>query len=767
MRRVFRFSPSLFLLVAAGCGAGVISAPDTESTEQGLLPAAANWASVPLANSFGPPNDAIVIANDTDGRSRYACRGSYNLGIEPGQTRGDWLDCRFGFGGSEEQASQYQVLVPAWTAAANGVIPVDALPIGNEATGSPLYMCRGSVAGSTQLGKIGPGGGACYVPYGGQEVHVASYEVLTGTLPLARVDGDATYLGFAVRGGRDGDGVGLWPCVAEFNGGLHPGKTRPFWNACDVSWGGTEHFVSPYQLLRPELEPAPLGGAHAWQAGNDPRVLLTPGQPLGVCVAQNGTFAEVGKYLASGACNFAEGGYEVSLPDGFTVLAAQHPAYVPSSFNYGLLQNGTHVGSTITLVAYAEDDVTAVVARGLNAAGYRVASITSWKANGGADPIVDQHVDGSGPLHVHQGERVTVDFTLDADSVNYARNDNSIVVSGHGWSFTVPAHADVDFVGARPALVFGRDPKNYADQISGLGSLAAFSVTVTNVGTQAGTYVLSAATDHAGLTVDPGQWFWYEAAKLIPAGTTMTIAPGEVQTIGFEIDVAKDGSAYGNALVTATLVGSGANVSVVDTLSVVHMPCAGAGTAPWDRSHEDCCGGTHLVGALCQSLPCAPLGQKPNTSMYNACCAPNIGSPCTAPPPPCAPAGKKPNANGYAACCPGLVGSPCAPPPPCAGNGVTPNSGGRGACCPGLTGSPCHPTNSCAVLVEAHATTCTNWYDGTPSSYSHTLCADGCGATRDEAEANARKALQQQTCLGSDWGCCDVTIDQNFSQCGE
>ena len=455
------------------------------------MPAAANSATVPLANSFGPPNDAIVIASDTDGRQRYACRSSYNLGIQPGQTRGDWLDCRFGYGGGEQQASDYQVLVPGWTAAANGVIPVDALPVGNEAGGSPLYVCRGSWAGSTQLGKIGPGGGACYVPYGGQEVHLASYDVLTGTLPLKHVAGDGTYLGFAVRGGRDTDGVGLWPCVAEFNGGLHPGKTRPFWNACDVSWGGAEHWISQYQLLVPELEPAPLGGAHAWTAGNEPRVLLRPGQPLGVCVSQNGTFAEVGKYLASGACNFSEGGYEVSMPDGFTVLAAQHPAYVPSSFDYGLLQNGTHVASTITFVAYAEDDVTAALGRGVNAAGYHVAGITSWKANGGADPIVDQHVDGSGPLHVHLGERVTVDFTLDADAINYTRDDNSIVVGGNGWSFSVPTHANVDFVGARPALVLGRAPNGYADQTAGLGGNGIYTFDVTNVGTQTGTYVLS------------------------------------------------------------------------------------------------------------------------------------------------------------------------------------------------------------------------------------------------------------------------------------
>ena len=219
---------------------------------------------------------------------------------------------------------------------------------------------------------------------------------------------------------------------------------------------------------------------------------------------------------------------------------------------------------------------------------------------------------------------------------------------------------------------------------------------------------------------------------------------------------------------TATLVGSGANVSVVDTLSVVKTPCAGAGSAPWSQLHEDCCGGTHLVGALCQALPCAPIGQKPNTSTYNACCSPNVGSPCAAPPPPCAPAGKKPGANGYGGCCGLLTGSPCAPPPPCAGYNATPNTGGRGACCKGLTGNPCHPTTgNCAVMVEAHATTCTNAYDGSPSSYSHTLCADGCGTTRDEAESNAKAALQTQTCLGSDDGCCEVVIDQNFSQCGE
>ena len=43
----------------------------------------------------------------------------------------------------------------------------------------------------------------------------------------------------------------LYICRAPFQGGLHPGKIRSGWTACHISWGGTEHAISTYDVLVP------------------------------------------------------------------------------------------------------------------------------------------------------------------------------------------------------------------------------------------------------------------------------------------------------------------------------------------------------------------------------------------------------------------------------------------------------------------------------------------------------------------------------------
>jgi hypothetical protein len=67
----------------------------------------------------------------------------------------------------------------------------------------------------------------------------------------------------------------------------------------------------------------------------------------------------------------------------------------------------------------------------------------------------------------------------------------------------------------------------------------------------------------------------------------------------------------------------------------------------------------------------------------------------------------------------------------------------------------------------AHATTCTNYYDGSVSTLSHTLCAAGCGSTESQAETNAKASLSTAVCLGNDPGCCQVLIDNDFTNCGK
>jgi len=65
-----------------------------------------------------------------------------------------------------------------WVAASGGTVPGGALQGGQEANGSPLYICHAMHLGGVHPGKVRPGFSGCNIPYGGQEIVVPNYEVL-------------------------------------------------------------------------------------------------------------------------------------------------------------------------------------------------------------------------------------------------------------------------------------------------------------------------------------------------------------------------------------------------------------------------------------------------------------------------------------------------------------------------------------------------------------------------------------------------------------
>lgn len=48
----------------------------------------------------------------------------------------------------------------------------------------------------------------------------------------------------------------LFICKAKFRGGVHPGKIRPGFGGCNISWGGSEFSVPNYKVL--------LSGDYEW-----------------------------------------------------------------------------------------------------------------------------------------------------------------------------------------------------------------------------------------------------------------------------------------------------------------------------------------------------------------------------------------------------------------------------------------------------------------------------------------------------------------------
>ena len=248
-----------------------------ESLLRGDPPPAPSCPIEPVDSNFFSdrphPFDAVNWGNDTDGTNFFPCRANYNGSIQVGKTRASWQSCDIGYGGSEVFVKPYESLVAAYVDAAGDAVPSNAVPMGTDGNGGPtLYACRAYLNGNGyQLGKVRPGLGGCYIPYGGSEQLATRYQVLTSSpdwpwgdaLPLETVNvNSAPPFNGAMVGGYDTDNAPLYICQAQFNGGYIPGKTRSSWSSCDVSWGGAEHFVSNYNVVysRPTPERARSSG---------------------------------------------------------------------------------------------------------------------------------------------------------------------------------------------------------------------------------------------------------------------------------------------------------------------------------------------------------------------------------------------------------------------------------------------------------------------------------------------------------------------------
>jgi hypothetical protein len=118
------------------------------------------------------------VGGQEPGRQLVVCRAHYGNGISSGKVVA--RNCNFGYGGREILAPRYEVLVAnpsrlAWVAAANGQIPKNAVPGGQE-SGRSLAICRAQYGKGVHPGKVV--GRNCDFGWGGREMLSPNYEVL-------------------------------------------------------------------------------------------------------------------------------------------------------------------------------------------------------------------------------------------------------------------------------------------------------------------------------------------------------------------------------------------------------------------------------------------------------------------------------------------------------------------------------------------------------------------------------------------------------------
>jgi Protein of unknown function (DUF3421) len=169
----------------------------------------------------------------------------------------------------------YDVLRPTWqdcdtVSACNGTgVPVNATHQGGHGIAKTIgvlpvkfYFCRAlsfeygpygiPINLSLQVGRIAPDSKGCLVPYGGQERVYTSYGVLVDASPALPVTTANVTVGGSIPldalvGGWDLDGKPFYFCQASYNGALVPGKTKPEFNGCHITWLQKEINVPPTQ----------------------------------------------------------------------------------------------------------------------------------------------------------------------------------------------------------------------------------------------------------------------------------------------------------------------------------------------------------------------------------------------------------------------------------------------------------------------------------------------------------------------------------------
>lgn len=132
-----------------------------------------------------------------------------------------------------------------WVSANNGSIPSGSMVSGHEANGEKLYVCRANYEGGVHPGKVRSAFGACNIGWGGKEVPVKEYETYVvwqkaegGKVPSS-----------AIVAGKESNGEKLYICRGNYKGGVHSGKVRSAFKACNLSWGGQEVKVNSYEVL--------------------------------------------------------------------------------------------------------------------------------------------------------------------------------------------------------------------------------------------------------------------------------------------------------------------------------------------------------------------------------------------------------------------------------------------------------------------------------------------------------------------------------------
>ncbi|XP_005189330.1 uncharacterized protein LOC101891949 [Musca domestica] len=139
-----------------------------------------NWMAAGL--DYAPAN-SVVAGHDSDGSVIYVARSQHNGLLLPAKFIPDRREAYVASDGNEIRKSSIEVLAGhnnyAWVPVYNGAIPPNAIASGHTPSQEPMYIGRAHHSGSLTPGLVLIDNDSVLIPYGGREVSVHPYEILT------------------------------------------------------------------------------------------------------------------------------------------------------------------------------------------------------------------------------------------------------------------------------------------------------------------------------------------------------------------------------------------------------------------------------------------------------------------------------------------------------------------------------------------------------------------------------------------------------------
>lgn len=128
------------------------------------------------------PRDLVEAGQDLDGKTVFAAVGELNGRLIPGKSKAPFSTCWVGFGGAEHTVNRFELVSGPglhWVDySSTRPVPAEALTVGPDQDGTPVYIARGEYMGRWVAGKYRAGAMTCLVPFAGRERDCYRFQLL-------------------------------------------------------------------------------------------------------------------------------------------------------------------------------------------------------------------------------------------------------------------------------------------------------------------------------------------------------------------------------------------------------------------------------------------------------------------------------------------------------------------------------------------------------------------------------------------------------------